>query len=195
MKRYNFINDLIQKYGYKRYLEIGVDNGTNFSQVICESKESVDPATGAYQHARPTYTATSDDFFENTAPSLEKWDIIFIDGLHHADQVDRDIENALKNLKPNGSIVLHDCNPLTELAQRVPRESKAWNGDVWKSIAKLRSTGKGLGCIVINTDHGLGWIHKSIPAVEPFTPTYTYEALESNREQYLGLVNLEDFTL
>lgn len=195
MKRYNLINLLIENFNYQRYLEIGLDTGHNFNQIKCENKESVDPAKDAYQHAKPTYVMTSDKFFTERAPHLDKWDIIFIDGLHHADQVDRDIENALKFLTPNGSIVLHDCNPLTELAQRVPRESREWNGDVWKSIAKFRSTSTTHGCIVINSDHGLGWIHSTLPLAEPFNPEYTYTALQQHRTQYLGLVEVENFNL
>lgn len=134
---------------------------------------------------KPTYKMTSDQFFEQIAPGLDKWDIIFIDGLHESHQVDKDIENSLRSLTPNGSIVIHDCNPQDEIRQRVPRESRQWNGDVWKSVAKYRSQGG--RCVVIDTDEGLGWIHRSLEPPEPFEVEYTYQALDKNRELYLGL--------
>ena len=43
-----------------------------------------------------------------------RFDVIFIEGLHLAEQVDRDISNALRYLKDDGFIVLHDCNPPLE---------------------------------------------------------------------------------
>ena len=181
MQRWDFINYLIEKYGYERYLEIGLDAGHNFSQVKCEVKESVDPSSN------PTHKMTSDEYFERIAPLQNKWDIVFIDGLHHAQQVSRDIKNSLNHLAENGSIVLHDCNPVTELHQRVPRASSHWNGDVWKAVADYRSVGG--RCLVVNTDEGLGWIHHSLPSPKPFEVEYTYQALEKNRHLYLGLVD------
>ena len=47
-----------------------------------------------------------------------KFDLIFIDGLHLANQVQKDIENSLKFIKDEGFIVLHDCNPPSEYHQR-----------------------------------------------------------------------------
>ena len=185
MKRWQFINKLIKKYKYQRYLEIGHDKGLNFGRVRCRDKASVDPGFPPYDYVKPTYKMTSDQFFEQIAPGLYKWDIIFIDGLHESHQVDKDIENSLRSLTPNGSIVIHDCNPQDEIRQRVPRESRQWNGDVWKSVAKYRSQGG--RCVVIDTDEGLGWIHRSLEPPEPFEVEYTYQALDKNRELYLGL--------
>ena len=96
MKRYEIINLLIVKNGYKSYLEIGLDNGLNFSKIKIDNKKSVDPALGQYSHAKPTYKLTSDDFFKQ---NKDKYDIIFIDGLHHSEQVYRDIKNSLDERK------------------------------------------------------------------------------------------------
>ena len=115
-------------------------------------KESVDPAEGEYQYAQPTYKFTSDVFLNKIVNKKTKYDIIFIDGLHHEDQVDRDIQNSIKHLNENGFIILHDCNPINESHQIVPRISKLWNGDVWKSIVKFRASKNDLGCITINSD-------------------------------------------
>jgi hypothetical protein len=62
------------------------------------------------------------------------YDLVFIDGLHTAEQVKKDFKNALKILSPNGFIVLHDCNPEKEEHTIVPRPTERghWNGDVWR---------------------------------------------------------------
>ena len=47
---------------------------------------------------------TSDEFFEKYPE--EKFDVIFIDGLHHYDQCQKDTINALKKLNESGIILL-----------------------------------------------------------------------------------------
>ena len=78
---------------------------------------------------------TSDDFFKQ---NKNKYDCVFIDGLHIYDQVKRDIVNSSKCLKENGFILVHDCLPRSLSAQAVPRHRYNWNGDVWKAIVDLR---------------------------------------------------------
>ena len=47
MTRQNIINNLIKTYGYKSYLEIGLNNPEyNYVHIQCEHKESVDPYNG-----------------------------------------------------------------------------------------------------------------------------------------------------
>ena len=78
---------------------------------------------------------TSDEFFKQ---NKNKYDCIFIDGLHIYDQVKRDIVNSSKCLNKNGFILVHDCLPKSLSAQAVPRHRYNWNGDVWKAIVDLR---------------------------------------------------------
>lgn len=187
--RHELINFLIEKFDLKNYLEIGVDNGSNYNKIICESKNSVDPAEGQYKHAIPTHKMTSDEFFKNEAKNYAPFDIVFIDGLHHSEQVDKDIENTIKFLTDDGFIILHDCNPLTEEVQIIPRKkSGVWNGDVWKSVVKFRNSDTELGCVVLDTDHGLGIISNKIKKNKKFEYDLTYKSLEKNREQYIGLI-------
>ena len=195
MMRWDLINFLIKKFNYKQYLELGIAGGECFSKIEIEKKISVDPALDKYSHSMPTYKITSDEFFEKISKLVikERYDIIFIDGLHHSDQVDNDISNSLNHLNDNGTIVLHDCNPLVEKHQRVPRQSSAWNGDVWKSIVKFRSTNNGNGC-VIPTDEGLGIINKNIhyPFKLKLPEELNWKWLTENREDALGLISFED---
>ncbi len=87
------LNALIEKYNLKSYLEIGVQNkANNYNKIICPVKVGVDPAVNDSE----IRGMTSDEYFEaiknnNPAPVF---DLIFLDGLHHADQVKRDFENS-----------------------------------------------------------------------------------------------------
>lgn len=206
MNRLTLINQLIQANGYSRYLEIGTgQQGFVINNIICDYKDGIDPGVagqyitndevriGEYPD-HVNYPITSDQFFEGPAQQLEDYDIIFIDGLHESHQVDKDIQNALNKLKPGGTIILHDCNPIKEEEQEVPRVRPGrWNGDVWKSIVRYRFSQPTLGCMVINTDEGLGVISSQVPAGTTFEmpDQLTYQWLEENRHVALQLVSVD----
>ena len=106
--RFDIINFLIQRIGATRYLEIGVEDGDSINAVKCQKKHGVDPAS-----RNATHKLESDEFFEMLAPHV-KYDIVFVDGLHVADQAERDIVNAINHLSLGGFIIVHDCNPKLE---------------------------------------------------------------------------------
>lgn len=193
MQRFDIINSFIQKYGYSHYLEIGVSNGDTFRNIKIQHKESVDPAMGRYNTANPTYKMTSDEFFEKYPE--KKYDIIFIDGLHHSEQVDKDIRNSLNVLNDNGVIILHDCNPTSEEEQLVPRETTRWLGDVWKSFVSFKSLNKlNYECFVVDTDCGCGIIRHGKTSLDIELPEkLTYQWFNKNRKQALNLISIQDF--
>ena len=149
-KRYEIINEIISKKIFTSYLEIGCFNDENFNKIKIDRKIGVDPISGG------NIRKTSDQYFSSCK---EYFDIIFIDGLHHYDQVKRDILNSLKVLKKGGVILVHDCLPNKVRDQMVPRSHEKWNGDVWKSIVELR-TKENIDTYVCFADEGLGLILK-----------------------------------
>src|SRR5690554_871976 len=114
MNRTAIINYLIERYEFESYLEIGVFKPEwNFLQIECEEKTAVDPDPRLEDdeiYYGDIREMSSDEFFESLDED-QKYDIIFIDGLHHADQVLKDINNSLKHLNENGVIVCHDMLP------------------------------------------------------------------------------------
>ena len=187
------------------YLEIGVRNPDhNFNKIDANKKYSVDP--GVEFKSNPVdFQLTSDAFFEQleaqkilTSDTL--FDVIFIDGLHLAEQVDRDISNALKFIKSDGFVVLHDCNPPTEWHARedyyfnmTPAKGH-WNGTTWKAFVKWRSNPEIQSCCV-DTDWGIGILSKSaaigssIPISNDF---FEYNTFANDRKYYLNLVDFEE---
>ena len=131
--RNDIIQYIIDKFAFKKYLEIGVSNGNTFTQITCDYKVSVDPES-PYP---ATYAMTSDEYF-----SLynEKFDIIFIDGLHEYEQVYRDINNSLDRLNEGGYIVCHDMHPLWEDMQVNPKPGwvPLWTGDCWRAFVRMK---------------------------------------------------------
>lgn len=191
MKRTDIINSLIQKYGYNSYLEVGTQDPTsNFNLINTECKVSVDP----FPRGKVTFVGTSDEYFESINHDV-KYDIIFIDGLHHDDQVLKDIENALKHLSDNGTIVCHDCLPITEDMQARDDHGREWTGDVWKAIAQLRVERIDLDIKVVDTDYGCGIIRRGTnipyhPLIENYK-TYSYYSI--NMATMMNIISTQKF--
>jgi hypothetical protein len=139
MLRSDSINAIIKKYNLidPEYLEIGVWNGGTFSQINSKNKDGVDPE----QYCKSPYVnykMTSDEFFNGHVN--KKYDIIFVDGLHTAYQVTKDIYNSIKNLKSGGFIVLDDVYPHKEREQEsldLRRLGEPLTGDVWKGVYNI----------------------------------------------------------
>ncbi len=196
-KRWDVINFLAEKFKSLNYLEIGVNDGSCIRQINIPNKDGVDPFPGAEIGGcvvpEINYQMTSDEFFKSYVN--RKYDIIFIDGLHHSDQVDKDIQNSLNYLEEGGFIILHDCNPPTYDVQVVPRQTGIWNGDVWKSVVRLRCQRPDLEVLVIDTDWGLGVVKRGQQNLLPYNieQCLDWNFFDNNREEILNVVSVEDF--
>lgn len=131
--------------------------GENYDKIICENKECCDISDENY---KPTYLMSSDEMFERM-PLDKKYDIIFIDGMHEASYLYRDIINSLKHLNKNGLILCHDVLPhayINTLEFNGFHElGYGWTGDVWKVVEQLQKNNIEF-YTVHNEDMGLGII-------------------------------------
>ena len=184
--RWDLIEYLIKKNNYSDYLEIGCDQDQLFSKVKIKNKTGVDPSSGG------NVRKTSDDFFKD---NKDKFDIVFIDGLHIYDQVKRDILNSVDCLKENGIILVHDCMPDNMSKQAVPRYRMVWNGDVWKAIVDLRQK-EDLEIFTCAIDQGIGIIKKtknsSILKIEKSINKLKFEDYYNNYKEYLRVIGVEE---
>jgi hypothetical protein len=214
--RLELIQSLIDKKGYKKYLEIGVSIGTVFFRIRCKKKIAVDPEFGFSGLKKITrslrlnnWTNLSADYFEKTsdeffladgANNLEGLGISLIDGMHEYSYALNDIVNTLKYLKKDGVIVVHDCNPREESNACSFEDWKKrgftgeWNGDVWKSIVHLRATRKDINVFVADIDQGLGIITWSENTHLPLSgintediKNFNFSDFERNRKEWLNL--------
>lgn len=204
--RTELLNYLIQTRQLSDYLEIGVYDFHNFHQIQVQSKQWVDPHPKGYYvsyiipsltvEQKDGYCLTSDDFFLSKYPT--KYDLIFIDGLHEAEQVKRDIQNSTRVLKPNGVIVCHDCNPMdVEMATHTPT-SPVWYGTVWKGYCEFMiENSADFYHYTVDIDCGCGII---IPRKEHIeTPPITdelnlsWEEFVERRVELLNLISWETF--
>ena len=186
MTRTDIIQLLIDKIKAKSYLEIGVSGGENFQTIRCENKVGVDPELTS----PATIFLTSDEFFKQ---NKDTFDVIFVDGLHHADQVLRDITHSLKILNEGGYIVCHDMNPEKEEHQIIPFTGGTWNGNCWEAFVQLRQERSDLKMCVVNTDHGCGIIQKGKQELLEINKKVNYKNFNKNRKEWLNLIEVTDF--
>jgi hypothetical protein len=185
-----------------RYLEIGVHTGVLFLHVRADQKIAVDPDPRVPRWkwlAHPNtarcghlITATSDEFFATLAPA-ERFDVVFVDGLHLHEQALRDIENAVRHLSADGTVFVHDCNPASAVSAGRDPEATAgagWCGDVWKAIAHLRAHRADLRVETLDTDSGIAVVRRgSNPKAtgELAVDDLDYDDLAARRVDLLGL--------
>ena len=188
MTRTEIIQSLINKTQAKKYLEIGMGSGLNFSAIQCEYKICVDPTPTV----PVTFTLTSDNFFNQ---NNETFDVIFIDGLHWSEQLYKDIDNSLKILNDGGYIICHDINPHSEFIQRYPQPKleSEWTGDCWKTWVILKSERDNLEMSVVDTDYGCGIIRKGKQNLITINSELTWDVLEKDRVKLLNLISIEEF--
>jgi hypothetical protein len=206
-KRTEIINFLLSKRnGKTRYLEIGVKNpDNNYNHIIADEKYSVDPGLGF--DANPVdFKITSDEFYEllsdnKILSSKIQFDVIFIDGSHLADQVDRDITNSMRFVKRDGFVVLHDCNPPTEWHAREnyyyynTPAGICWNGTTWKAFLKWRFNPSVNSCC-IDSDWGVGILTKEHPigsCIKEVNQFFEFKAFIEDKDNYLNLISFDAF--
>ncbi len=185
MERYDVINAIIKKNKYKSYLEVGTEHGNTFRAIDIPYKICVDP----YKQCEDlTHEMTSDDFFKQNE---EKFDIIFVDGMHTEEQATIDIDNSFKVLNENGIIVVHDCLPHCEEFTQL-----RWNGTVFRSIIDLRYNNPDIEIYVVDTDNGCGVLKRGKQTLYTkvnIELAKTYDYFASDRDQLMNVISPDVF--
>ena len=151
LTRPEVLNAIVPLFKRPRYLEIGVSEGKTFHRIKARKKIAVDPdfrfdhEEEAARRKNCEYSqVTSDEFFGSIVQDCGRFDLIYLDGLHTADQTLRDLLNAIVYLKPEGVIVIDDVKPdgyiasirdlesFKRVRSHLESESKSWMGDVYK---------------------------------------------------------------
>ncbi len=183
---YDLFAEIHKKHQPRVYLEIGVASGKSLALARTGTRAlGVDPALAAsgtplYHSPENTpqlYGMTSDDFFATTDVAKEMgqpcFDVAFIDGLHHFDQVLRDFINLEKLAGKDSVILIHDCLPIDPLVANRERSTAFWTGDVWKIIPCLRAIRSDLEIVTLpSAPAGLAMIRRLDPASKILSRQY-----------------------
>jgi hypothetical protein len=186
--RTKIINKLIELNNYNSYLEIGVDDCSNFNFVNSTKKVSVDPNN---LRGVPTFQMTSDEFFK---VNNQSFDLIFIDGLHIFEECYNDLIESLKILSNNGTVVLHDTFPKKYEHQTVPPSDPCWTGDVWKVVLKAQFNLLNVNIKTYDAESGITIITKNNnPRVVDYklNEIYEYEYFKNNFREILNLIQID----
>lgn len=205
MNHAEMINHLIENNNYNSFLEIGVWGGRPnppHNTIICDKKVGVDPDTkiGKMDNVIPWTSDQYFDFLYRYTNGVE-FDIVFIDGLHTEEQVDKDIENSLNFLSDGGLIMLHDCSPPTEWHARPLDKfdgTGAWNGTGYRSIVKLRCLEETVKIVTVDDDWGCSIIdpsqtQKCFSDISVDDILKDFSVFDEHRKEILNLVSVEEF--
>ncbi|HPX60575.1 MAG TPA: class I SAM-dependent methyltransferase [Deltaproteobacteria bacterium] len=159
---YDLLAEVHERYTPGVYLEIGVATGKSLALTRRSTRAlGIDPASAATEllvyHSPESdpqlYKMTSDDFFASldlkTEMGRDHFDVAFIDGLHHFDQVLRDFINMEQFAGPDSIILIHDSLPVDPRVATRERNTVFWTGDVWKIIPCLRAVRPDLEIITL----------------------------------------------
>lgn len=160
------VNKLLGAVDGKSYLEIGIAGGSTFLNVNADYKVAVDPVirfdTSSLQSELVRFhEMTSDRYFSDVAE--EKFDVIFIDGLHTHQQAFRDFCASFACSHDNTVWLIDDILP-SDIYSSWPnqaeavavrkkdtgRESYAWHGDVFRVLFLIRDFFPGLSYSTIS---------------------------------------------
>ncbi len=153
LSRADVVNRILTLFEEPKYLEIGVSTGDTFLAVKAHRKVAVDPVFGfdvaaaARNDSNARFHAMeSDNYFGDIVADSERFDVIFLDGLHTVEQTLRDFCNAIEFLEKDGVIVVDDVAPdsyaasLPDLMETVNLRAALgisdlnWMGDVYRLV-------------------------------------------------------------
>jgi len=164
MDYYGWLQHLHELLQPETYIEIGLGDGRAQSLTGPKTRAiGIDPYKGKWEllnygapHGSTTlFPLTSDDFFSQTdlreIIGKETFDLAFIDGLHHFDQVLKDFINLERYAGKHSVILLHDCLPVSPKVATRERNTAFWTGDVWRIIPCLKTFRPDLHIITLPT--------------------------------------------
>jgi SAM-dependent methyltransferase len=145
-QRHQIINSLTKPTN--KYLEIGIEFGYTFFNTHFVDKIGVDPDPKCDSNSNTIIIKTTSDMFFETLDTNKKFDVIFIDGMHHCENILRDFNNSIRFLNEKGIILIDDILPINYNEQlKIPikhyyengilKYGEEWTGDVWKFVYHL----------------------------------------------------------
>lgn len=175
MQRFEVLQPLINLFKDPKYLEIGVEGGITFHLVKAAKKIAVDPIF-RFDVPEPRITdsveyheVTSDAYFGSLKRS-DKFDVIFVDGLHTNEQTLRDLLNAIEHLSEDGVVVIDDVLP----------SSYAASLDVQADAEFFRNT---VNRERFDGDNWMGPVYRVVYFIATFMQSFRYATITENHGQ------------
>ena len=171
------VNGFIAARAYKSYLAVGQEAVGSSGLVKCSRKYGLPSILGE--------TVT------------EKFDLVFIDGIHDAAECLESIEAAFSVLSAGGVVAVHDCLPGTPAMASDTRCPGAWCGDVFKAVAWYFSRA-GCLCYTVDAAYGVGIVDSAYASTGGFEfpraamADLTYDDYVLHRDALMHVAHFSD---
>lgn len=175
MQRFEVIQPFLDLNKNSRYLEIGVEGGTTFHLINAEKKVAVDPIfrfnvpKNRITNSIEYHEITSDQYFGSISID-EKFDVIFVDGLHTNEQTTRDVLNAVEHLSANGVILIDDVIPSSYAASLEMQSDTAF----YRELMELEK---------FDGDNWMGPVFRVVYFIAAFMQSFDYATIRENHGQ------------
>jgi hypothetical protein len=163
MRYLEFLAGLHERLAPPAYLEIGVRHGDSLA-LARGPAVGIDPAyklRTALPDGVRLFRETSDEYFARKRPLKalggRRVALSFIDGMHLSEFVVRDFANVERLADWTSVVVFDDILPRTAEEAARDRRTRAWTGDVYKTLDVLAAYRPDLLCLQVDTKPtGLG---------------------------------------
>lgn len=184
MQKYDIINGLAREFGFRRYLEICTPTTGNKYLFVDPTQFDVrhrlmygcpndfsDGEDIAFRDPADTSLALIRHLIARIAAQGDRedgrYDIVFVDPRHTYRSSILDLRGALCLLRPNGILVVHDCNPTNpDIVHPTVREGE-WCGVTYQAYVDLVLGARWPGWCTVDTDYGCGIIFNAEATVPP----------------------------
>lgn len=165
----DLINELAVIYGYRSYLEICTPTTGTIYADLDRGRYSISHRLmyryrDQFEDGMPIdYCSSSLDSGEGMAAVRAAgftYDVILVDPFHEYETSAQDLRQACTLLKPNGTIVVHDCNPEEEAFVTPHYREGSWCGLTYKAYLDVLLDSVRLQSCTVDTDHGCAIVRR-----------------------------------
>lgn len=154
-------------FGYSTYLEVATAySGFQFSNIDPRIYSSIERIM---YRLPPNYddgmiincgTESTDSClcFKSLIDNGRHYDVVFVDSFHSYEASRRDLELALLVLNRKGTLVVHDCNPPSEIYTQPQSMNGEWVGETYLALLDFVREKKCISYCVVDMDWGCGVI-------------------------------------
>jgi len=185
MRKFDIVNALIAKNRYTKYLEICTPStGLRFSRVdesvLCWRHRLLYRCPAGYRDGAEITFRSEGDEISHLLDQAMAYDLIFVDPYHTFECSMRDLQTALKMLRPGGTIVVHDCSPKDKQLCSASFRAGSWFGVTYCAYIEFALSDPSLVHYTVDSDCGCGVIKKLPRATATATATMTEKDRRSN---------------
>jgi len=218
LSKTDLINWLGAEYGYSSYLEVAtMFTGHRFSSISREIYTNIErimyltPADFNDEMIVSCQSPAEESClcFKELIDREKKFDVVLVDPFHTYESSRRDLELALLVLDENGTLVVHDCNPVDKALTSPEFNNSLWMGETYLAFLDMLGEKNFLNYCVVDIDFGCAVVRwNNAEAVEENNTYITrtscrklsgdsavpYYEWEYFREHHARLLNLKSAT-